>query len=423
MSAVDRCTEDGRIRRNAGRRGSVYVFVLATALLVTVIGLAAITLARINIRRSGMGADQTEAMSLAGSAIEAAVTHINTIPEWRFYYQHGVETPQIAFGNGTVSWKLIDPDGNLSDDPTDPVRLLGIGRAGDSAWVYTVMLDSTSPLPAIKTCIHSQGELFIKAGKSITADGAPASTNNNFRNDGILYGDIEAVTQSGGGGVTGSVTIPAPIKQLPDPGVFLLYAGKATILPFSGHLDRHVITPTINEYGGGVNPNGIYYLNTNGNDLTIKKSRIHGTLVIDAGTRLVKIDNEVLLQNFRPDCPVLIVRGRLELTYRSDVLLSESVCGHNFNPPGAPYGGEIDADMDDQYPSEIRGLVHVTGSVFLKNTQTIRGMILSGGGATIEADPKIIYDPRIAKNPPEGYTTAEGELSIVPGSWERAPLY
>ncbi len=403
------------------RRGSIYILVLVTSMLVAAIGISAIAIARINTRRTSDSICQQEARSLAVSGVELAVALINHQPNgwWRGAFIQNVETTPLPYWNGTISWKFVDEDGDLADDPADPVRVHGIGRVGQAVWAYSVLLAGTDPLDVLNTCIHSAGELDIKSGRSLTATGAPASTNANFNNDGDLFGSIDAVAQSGGGNVSGAVNIPATPKQMPTPDIYLYYASKATPLPFSGDLDSIVLAPGVNEYGGGLNPEGIYLIQTGGSNLTIKDSRIHGTLIVAAGGKKVVVDNSVFMHNYRADNPVLIVDGDLELRFVSGVPLSEGANGHNFNPPGAHYQGQDNTDQLDTYPSEIRGLVYCSGDLSVQRTAQVRGVVIAAGTAIIEGTPTIIHDSNIPANPPVGCADATGQLSVEAGSWQR----
>ena len=404
------------------RRGSVYIFILTTAMLISVIGLSAIAIARINTR-SETSRRQTDAMKLAASAVEAAVTVINVNPGWRLAYKSGLETTPINFGSGTISWKLVDPDGNLGDDPTDPVSIVGIGRCGRSVWAYGVTVSGADPLEALNTSLHAGDLVFIKAGKSITCGGAPLSTNGQLQNDGTIYGDAEAGSVGHTGTITGTLTVPAPPKAMPPPGVFALYSGKATVLPYSGNFDKDVLAPGYNSYGGALNGDGVYYIDTGGSDLEIKDSRIHGTLVVRTRGKKVRVDGQVFLHNYRSDYPVLIIDGDLELMHASAASdLSEASRATNYNPPGAPYLGETDADQLDRYPNEVWGLIHVRGNLLIRSTAKVRGVIICEGQVTVEDSPKIVHDASIPGNPPEGYTSPAGELLVAPGSWTRVSL-
>ena len=52
---------------------------------------------------------------------------------------------------------------------------------------------------------------------------------------------------------------------------------------------QQVISPTLDEYGVLLDSNGLYYINTRDKDINIKKSRIHGTLVIEVDTKTVTV--------------------------------------------------------------------------------------------------------------------------------------
>jgi len=419
-SAGARADQNQGAGQRYARQGSVYILVLATSLLVAAIGLSTIALARISIRQARSRKDQAEAMSLAASAVQAAIAQVNMHSTWRLTYDNGAFAPEVPFWNGTISWKFVDEDGDLSDDWGDPVTVYGIGRVGESVWVYSVALSGSTPLEVLNTCIHSSQQLQINAGASLKATGAPASTNGNFSNDGTLYGSIDALTQSGGGTVTGDVNIPSPPKDVPRALAFTTYAAKATVLADYGNFDTVVLTPGVNEYGGGLNSQGIYYINARHHGLVIRNSRLHGTLVIDAHGKTVRIESNVLMQNYRADCPVLIINGNCELTYDSSgAQLDENGEGHNFNPPGAPYQGDEDTDQSDQYPSEIQGLVHVTGNLLLKQTSRIRGVVICEGAVTVKDQPEIYHSAAVAGNLPEGYASSEGELAVCPGTWQR----
>jgi hypothetical protein len=161
----------------------------------------------------------------------------------------------------------------------------------------------------------------------------------------------------------------------------------------------------------------VYYIKTNAN-LTIKASRILGTLLVDVGTKVVRLDDEVLIQAFRSDYPVLLVKGNVELAIKSTSrTLSEDDVNVNFNRAGVPYGGVTDADEWDTYPVKIEGLVHVQGAATFKESTEIRGALLVTGAVTSDAYPQITHDPALLTNPPVGYRAYF--YPPVPGGWQR----
>ena len=140
-------------RRARRDRGSAYVFLLMVALLVTIIAFAAATSARVQNRAQAAGRDWEDAGLEAFSAIEHAITTINSTPTWRTVYVSGSATPSVQFGRGSFEWKLVDEiDGDLANRTSDPARLYGIGHAGIAIRIYSVLLepsgaDSVTPAP------------------------------------------------------------------------------------------------------------------------------------------------------------------------------------------------------------------------------------------------------------------------------------
>jgi hypothetical protein len=140
-------------RRRGGRRGSIYAVVLAMAILVSLIGLSAVAVGRINLRTASAGGDAAAAELLALSGIEHAVAVVNADSNWRTNYTHDQSIAPVALGTGEFTWKL--QDGTLDFNPHDgvpddtdgslsgglqPVRVVSNGRVGDARRSYSVVL-------------------------------------------------------------------------------------------------------------------------------------------------------------------------------------------------------------------------------------------------------------------------------------------
>lgn len=133
-------------RAGARRRGSIYAVVLGMAILVSLIGLSAIAVGRVNLGTVRLGSQGADADLLALSAVEHATTIVNTDANWRTNYVNGVETSPLALGRGNFTWKLVDEiDGSLSSGGAQPVRVWGIGRVGESRRCYSVQLIPSGP--------------------------------------------------------------------------------------------------------------------------------------------------------------------------------------------------------------------------------------------------------------------------------------
>jgi hypothetical protein len=212
--------------------------------------------------------------------------------------------------------------------------------------------------------------------------------------------------------------MPAAAKAMPSASVIDEYASQATVIPYTGDIDKAVLSPGCNPWGPA-DPNGLYVLDTGGRALIIRNTRIHGTLIIRAPGKTITIDSAMHCRNYRSQMPVLLVEGNLTIQCTSaDTQLSESSNAVNYNPTGAPYEGVSDADTTDVYPNEIRGLVHVQGSVMLQETARIVGTVLCDGAAGMGGTNTIIHDPGLYAVPPTGFTFVEN-MSVSPGSWKQ----
>src|SRR5215207_5938048 len=135
-------------RNGAGRRGSIYAVVLAMAILVSLIGLSAVAVGRINLRTAAGSGDSASAELLALSAVEDAVAVVNSEAGWRSNASPWSEkqTPEVALGAGTFNWYLrdeLDGDVRMSVGGIQPVRVFGMGQVGDARRKYSVRLIPT----------------------------------------------------------------------------------------------------------------------------------------------------------------------------------------------------------------------------------------------------------------------------------------
>ena len=398
------------------RRGSTYIMVLASSMIVTVIGLASLLAIRVQRRTMQMTNDAAEARLCAQAAVELGLLYVKD-QNWRSTWTNGTWLSNQPLGSGSFSLEGIDPrDSHLADSLYDPVILTGSGTKGTAVHKTQITLvPAMKPLEVLDTCIHASNQIIVDAGKQITVVGAPISTNGLLNNDGVIDGDAEAVEVGSSGTITGTLTVPADTKQLPDTEVISKYIDKATVVPYSSTVDEEVLTPWYNPWGSA-NSDGVYYINADGQDLTIKNTRIYGTLVVRTGNKTLTLDEAVFMQSYRPFYPALIVDGKVKIKYKSgEYTLSENSCDTNFNPSGAPYLGQTDADTLDEYPNEIQGLVHVTGELVLEQTALIRGAVICEDKVKCHERNVIIHDPALYASPPEGYIFVDG-VQVSPGS-------
>lgn len=159
-------------------------------------------------------------------------------------------------------------------------------------------------------------------------------------------------------------------------------------------LYRQSLGPTIG------NQQGIYWINCGGNKLIIERSRILGTLLVlnpGAGSCIANGPNH--MSAAESGYPTLLVHGDFAIR-ATNRILSEVENGVDYNRDGTN-GNYI-------YPSEIRGMVAVSGNLTFTNSPRLLGQAIVGGNLTGTAD--IDYDPESLLNPPPGF---QGPYSYV----------
>ena len=362
--------------RVGSRRGSAYVAVLGTGLVVSIVAASALAIVGIRLRLVEHINDARRATSAAQSAVEQAVSIMNADANWRTNYTSGVETQTTTIDGVQMSFKLVDEDGNLADDATDSVCIYGYGRVGQTVQVAKARarIDGGLPLEVLRTVVFAKTSFEVKNGKKLTVVGGPAATDGNLNlNTGDIIGNAESASVSGSGTISGTSTLPANRKGVPARTLFDEYKNRATTLTFNGDLKELLLAASVNQYSGtATNPDGLYYINTGGADIKMEEFRLKGTLVIDVGTGKLKI-KEVIAKSHREDFPVLIVKGDVEIDQNTDAFTEKS----NLNPVGVPYQGDEDNDTGDEYPNKISGLVHVIGDVKAKKiTTTFFGVLV-----------------------------------------------
>jgi Tfp pilus assembly protein PilX len=408
------------------RRGTAYVLMLGMSLMVTVIGLSALYATRAAGRSSALAQDADDARLLALSALELAQQWIAQDPNWRTNRPSGAWATDQPIGNAaTYTIDVIDPaDNNLADDPHQSVVVSATVKKGLARCKMQVTLVAQpQPLAALKYAIHTAGLLRIRTLDQLYAGNATLSTNSTFENNGVLHGNAVCLMASPAGVINGTLTTGAEPRPVPAPDVPDRYAAIGTrIDPSNDELDRRVLGPGTNPFGEA-NPLGIYVIRASG-DVRIRRSRIFGTLVIflPSGSKAT-FEDCINIQPARPDLPAVIVRGDADFSFTSaGTPLSEPAQDVNFNRPGAPYQGTEDGDRADSYPSQIKGLIHVTGTVDLRNDGVINGAILSESPSSWSAvstgTREIFYDPELYRNPPRHYTTAVPMVALR-GSYRR----
>ncbi len=415
------------------RAGYLYVAVMITATLVGLVGLSAVSVARLNLRTTTRTADSSSADFLAHSAVEHALAVLKNDSAWRTTYQNNIEYPDtpISINGGTFTWKLVDTDASLLDDDSDTVRIYGIGRQGSATSVQSVQLYPTeTPLSCTQAAFHCASSVSL--GGSINW-----STDDEISSNGSLAANAVGTSITGNvyaagsitGNISGTQTSAAAARRMPGSSVFDYYKARGTwvdinALPVSSGkrmIEKTIVSPTTSPWAL-TNSAGIYVIDCGGQNLEIKNSRIIGTLVLlNPGTSCLTsyaVHWDAAVSNL----PALLVEGDF-LICHSQPNLKESDLSTNFNPTGTPFDGEEDSDTTDEYASEINGIVYtsVKLTILTQSSRThVNGSTICGSSSCISAA-TFNHKPVFTNYPPPGFASGS-EMEVIPGTWRRDVL-
>jgi hypothetical protein len=180
---------------------------------------------------------------------------------------------------------------------------------------------------------------------------------------------------------------------------------------------------------GTPNPEGIYKIDCGGQQLTIDRSCILGTLLlINPGPNSGVTDGPIHWAPAVAGYPALLVDAdnpsALQFSIRSsNQVLSEADQRVNYNPAGAPHEQfGSDTELNDIYPSVIRGMVAVEGDFAFQNRPYLLGQLLVGRSITNSTgELDVEYQADSLLNPPPGFL-APYTHSRRPGSVQKAVL-
>ncbi len=411
------------------RRGSMYVAVLGTSMMITVIGYSALTLARVERSSAEGSSDFTAARFYAQSAIEMGQHYIRENPNWRSNYSD--EPPRFPkpIGTGEYSFEVTDGtgdgDGDLKDNTSESIILRGTGWEGQSRYKLQVtMVNKIEPLTCLEVAMHA-GTSIAFDNAQVQSNQATISANSTVAaSSSSIYPAVEAVSGLSGGTYHSATNTGIAARTMPGLSAFDHYVLNGTPILYStlvllhgGEIRETVLSPNSNPYGL-TNPNGVYVINCSGGDLRIRNARIVGTLVV-LNARRVRVEDSISWEPAVSNYPSLLVSGDAELRYTNETLKKSST-NVNFNPAGTPYGASVttDTDKSDSYPSKIIGLVYVSSNIQTENHVTIDGVLVAGAKIDATGNLDLTYRSTFYDNPPPGFGEAP-KMVISPGTWKQ----
>lgn len=408
-------------RRNAhDRRGSIYLIVLSSMSVALFTVTAGVLAARAHAARAAALADAQAASRAAESGLEAALATMKQGVVWR----QSVAAPfSFTFPDGAATVALSDPvDGRLADDSAGVVELLATGTSGSARRLFKVRA-APNLLP------HRVMSYGVIVSGAITFTGTswwtrrPIHSNTSISTTGTnsINGPVCSV-----GAVSGSTFSPAPTTgaaavTLPAfADVVAEYAAAGSTGTMSGTgaviLQYALISPANPPWALSSNAAGVYVIDCAGRRLTLQDCRINATLICKNASAGVRITNTINWEPASPGYPCLLADGPISITGGGDDL-SETACGKNFNPLGAPYNGSADADTTDTYPGEFRGLIWATGALSMSGGFASQAPLIIGGAATISNAVGVTRGVTPASGPPG--LRASPEFFIDRTTWAR----
>ncbi|MBW7904600.1 MAG: carbohydrate binding domain-containing protein [Phycisphaerae bacterium] len=125
----------------ARRRGSLYFAVLATAMMVFVVGMGGLLAARVHARSAADASDVIAARFCASSAIELALLQLENDPYGYVAPGGAGWQPTLALNRGACAWRLIDADDNtVATQVEGKLHLQGKGTARSAVRLLSVTL-------------------------------------------------------------------------------------------------------------------------------------------------------------------------------------------------------------------------------------------------------------------------------------------
>lgn len=213
------------------RRGSIYIIVVGTSLLVGLLGLSALMQQQVNRRSHEASFDTVQARNNAFSALRVGMLLIQNDPDWRYSYPDGVWEQDTELANGTYTLQGTDPsDGDLTDNPTEPVLLTGIGKYGDATHKTQITLaPANRGFTCLQTSLHANGDVNVESGATLNNDQIASANRDIDSTAANVNCATEAVNAIIGSTYNGTTTSGVAARTMPDVSdVFAYYLANGT---------------------------------------------------------------------------------------------------------------------------------------------------------------------------------------------------
>ncbi len=213
--------------RATQRRGTIYIIVLGTSLVIATLGLAALTTVRVERSLRSDSVDSYRAQFNARAGAQMGLYQIANDSAWRTKMASNTWNSDLPLGQGTYGFYGVDPiDSNLTNSAYHPVRLTSTGKSGPAMHKVQCEVAFHRPgLNCLEGALYAGGKLtfinatvnsatFLSAGGDIHANGTSQINADVKSSLGVF---------SGGGTYNGTTIGNQPLRQLPNAASLIPY--------------------------------------------------------------------------------------------------------------------------------------------------------------------------------------------------------
>jgi len=399
--------------RTTPKRGSIYILVLTSALVLTflVVGLSRLLIRLRQANRTVAQIEQAEIHAQLG--IRHALLLTRVASDWRIVLPNGAWLSDVGIGDAQYTVMGVDPeDADLTDDPSQVVQLACTATVGDVSRTLTVQARSR-PSELLAYAAATGNDLVISNNVVIHGN---VTANQDIDKSGAgtwILGDAEAVgTIDKTNNITGTITPGADPKVFPNPeDIRNYYEPRATTIAYREVIERVVIGPNVNPYGAG-NPDGLYKIYCDNRRIIIRDCRIVGTLMIISPKNDSLIEKGINWQPAREDYPALLIFDG-DFSILPDRNLNEKDLNTDLNLPGEPGYGFISPMQS--YSNLITGTIYSNRDLTCFKEATIAGAVIVAGTLTLTDDASLAADDNWDEHPTHAFVTPP--LVPIRGTW------
>lgn len=212
------------------RRGVLYIHVLFTGMIITVIAVSTMRFHRSQAYELALSRDHENAKRNAQAAIDIALLKMRRYPNWRTLYSNPDWGTDLQIGNGFYSITVTDPvDGILQNKSYDPVQMRVVGKSGGAIYRESVI---ATVAPASGSCL----DIAMIANDAISIFSSTLSTDQTIGANGAITSSGSQINSKVEAGGTASgvyynqtVTNGVDVRKMPtSSNVLNTYSNVAT---------------------------------------------------------------------------------------------------------------------------------------------------------------------------------------------------